>query len=98
MSKEVLRKGGNVDGGWERDVRDEVLMGLVYRARTDQEFKRNVRAALDKLLIDEYGYDLTEAELQLCREFWSESLSLSEEELDRRLRELADPIGPIRGI
>ena len=70
-------------------------MGLVYRARTDDEFRRNARAALDRLLNDVYGYDLNEAELQLCRTFWCNTVDLSEEELDRELSELADPItGP----
>ncbi len=79
------------------EVRDEVLMGLVYRARTDPEFKRNVHAAFDRLLIDEYRYDLTEEQLKICRDFWRNTLDLTEEELDQRLRDL-DPAGPVRGI
>ena len=38
----------------QEPVRDEVLMGLVYRARTDPEFRRNARNALDRLLVDVY--------------------------------------------
>lgn len=85
---EAPKKGDDV----EEPVRDEVLMGLVYRARTDPEFKRNIRAALDRLLIDEYRYDLTEEELAMCRDFWSQTVGLTDEELDERLAALADPI------
>jgi hypothetical protein len=76
----------------EDRVRDEVLMGLVYRARTDQEFKRNVRAALDRLLIDKYHYDLNEEELEAIREFWCETMNLTDRQLDERLGSHADPI------
>ncbi len=82
----------------ERPVRDEVLMGLVYRARTDPEFKRNFRSAVDRVLLNEYRYDLTEEELEACRDFWCETVGMNEEQLDRRLGELADPIAPKRGI
>jgi hypothetical protein len=86
-------KGGDV----EEHVRDEVLMGLVYRARTDPEFKRNVRAALDRLLIDVYRYDLTEEELKLCRDFWCKTLDFTDYQLDEELASYADPISK-RGI
>ncbi len=76
----------------QEPVRDEVLMGLVYRARTDPEFKRNARNALDRLLIDVYRYDLTEEELALCREFYAETVGMTDHQLDERLAVLADPI------
>jgi hypothetical protein len=86
--EEASEKGGDV----QESVRDEVIMGLVYRARNDPEFKRNVRAALDRLLIKEYHYDLTEEELELCRDFWCQAHDMTDEELDERLASLADPI------
>ncbi len=79
----------------QESVRDEVLMGLVYRARTDPEFRRNARNALDRLLIDVYRYDLTEEELAACREFHARTVDLTDEELDK---ELADAAGPAEGI
>lgn len=82
----------------ERPVRDEVLMGLVYRARTDPEFRRSVRSALDKVLTEEYRYELTEEELEVCRDFWCETVGMNEQQLDYRLGELADPISPAEGI
>ncbi len=91
---EESRNGGNVD----RPVRDEVLMGLVYRARTDPQFKRNLRSAVDRVLLSEYRYDLTEEELEACRAFWCETVGMNEEQLDDKLGELADPIEPTRGI
>jgi hypothetical protein len=78
------------------DVRDEVLMGLVYRARTDPEFKRRARRDLEGALW-EYRYQLTEEELRACRQFHADTQHLTNEELDQRLAGLADPIG-IRGI
>src|SRR5829696_5329606 len=88
--REESRNGGNV----ERPVRDEVLMGLVYRARTDPEFKRSFRSAVDRVLLNEYRYDLTEEELEACRAFWCEIVGMNEEQLDYRLGELADPMEP----
>jgi hypothetical protein len=93
-NEEAFEKGGKV----ERPVRDEVLMGLVYRARTDVEFKRNVRSALDRVLLSEYRYDLTEEELEACRAFWCETVDMNEEQLDDKLGQLADPLEPKRGI
>jgi hypothetical protein len=87
--------GGNVEG----PIRDEVLMGLVYRARTDLEFRRSFRSAVDRVLLNEYRYDLTEEELEACRAFWCETVGMNEEQLDHRLAELADPIDrPTEGI
>ena len=83
----------------EDPIRDEVLMGLVYRARTDLEFRRSFRSAVDRVLLNEYRYDLTEEELEACRDFWCETVGLSEVQLDHRLAELADPIDrPTEGI
>ena len=82
----------------ERPVRDEVLMGLVYRARTDVEFRRSFRSAVDRVLLNEYRYDLTEEELEACRDFWCEIVGVTEEQLDYRLAKLADPLEPTRGI
>jgi hypothetical protein len=80
-------------------IRDEVLMGLVYRARTDLEFRRSFLSAVDRVLLNEYRYDLTEEELEACRDFWCETVGLNEEQLNHRLAELADPIDrPTEGI
>jgi hypothetical protein len=71
---------------------------LVYRARSDLEFKRSFRSAVDRVLLNEYRYDLTEEELEACRDFWCDTAGMNEEQLDRKLAELADPIEPTRGI
>ncbi len=86
--RERYRKGDNMQ---EDNVRDEVLMGLVYRARTDPEFKRQARYDIEGAL-SEYRYDLTEAELDACRMFHEETQNMTDEELDQRLAGLADPI------
>ena len=78
----------------EDNVRDEVLIGLVYRARTDPEFKRQARYDIEGAL-REYRYDLTEAELDACRKFYEETQDMTDEELDQRLAGLT---GPIRGL
>jgi hypothetical protein len=80
----------------EDDVRkDEVLMSLVYRARWDPKFKRRARADLEGTLIDDYRYELSDEELEACRRFWEVIEGpprLSDEELDKKLATLADPI------
>ncbi len=85
--EEASEKGDDV----EDSVRDEVLMGLVYRARTDPEFKRSFRSAVDRVLLNEYRYDLTEEELKMCRDFWCQTVGLTDRELDEKLAELASP-------
>lgn len=89
-----LKKGDKV----ENSRLDEVLMGLVYRARTDPAFKYAVRNSnpdrLEQVLRREYRYDLTEDELERCKLFarMAADEGWSEEELDARLQDYADPI------
>lgn len=71
-------------------------MGLVYRARTDPEFKRQARYDIEGAL-REYRYDLTEAELDACRNFHERTQGMTDEQLDQELAGLADPIHK-RGI
>ena len=74
---------------WDRH--DEMLMGLVYRARWDEQFRKeiheNPRAALAG-----YGYYLTEAEMDAVMAFYNDVKDLSDAELNERLAGLADPI------
>ena len=63
--------------GVEVLIRDEALVGLVNRLRTDPEFKRRARTDLEGTL-SEYGYELTREELSAAKEF------------HRRTREMSD--------
>jgi hypothetical protein len=74
------------------NVRDEVLMGLVSRAITDPEFKRRARRDVEEALW-EYRYQLTDEELEVCKEFFQGTKDLTNEELDRRLAQLSSERG-----
>jgi hypothetical protein len=74
------------------NVRDEVLMGLVSRAITDPEFKRRARRDVEGALW-EYRYQLTDEELEVCKEFFQGTKDLTNEELDRRLAQLSSERG-----
>jgi hypothetical protein len=80
----------------EADVREEVLMGLVYRARTDPEFKHKAKNDLEGTLIREYQYNLTQAELDLCGQFRGIVADMTEEQLDQELARRADPVTDYR--
>ena len=82
------REGSVVEEG----IRDEVLMGLVYRARTDRLFRRKAVEDLEATLITQYHYDLTEEELEACRAFHRDVAGLNDAELDERLASYAEPI------
>jgi hypothetical protein len=75
----------------DRDRHDEMLMGLVYRARWDERFRKkahkNPREALDT-----YRYKLTEAEMEAVIDFHAQVANLSDRELKKRLAAEADPI------
>lgn len=68
----------------EELIRDEVLVDLVDRARTDPEFKRKARMDLDGTL-SEYGYELTREELAAAKEFHRRTQGMSDAELNRAL-------------
>jgi hypothetical protein len=68
----------------EELIRDEVLVDLVDRARTDPEFKRKARINLDGAL-SEYGYELTREELAAAKEFHRRTQGMSDAELNRAL-------------
>jgi hypothetical protein len=68
----------------EELIRDEVLVDLVDRARTDPEFKRKARIDLDGTL-SEYGYELTREELAAAKEFHRRTQGMSDAELNRAL-------------
>ncbi len=63
--------------GAEVLIRDEVLMDLVNRVRTDPEFKRKARADLEGTL-SEYGYELTSEELAAAKEFHQRTQGMSD--------------------
>ena len=63
--------------GVEMLIRDEVLMDLVNRVRTDPEFKRRARADLEGTL-SEYGYELTGEELAAAKEFHRRTQGMSD--------------------
>ncbi len=75
----------------DRDRHDEMLMGLVYRARWDEQFRKeaykNPREALAT-----YSYYLTEAEMEAVIDFHSQLGNISDDELKNRLAAEADPI------
>jgi len=75
----------------DRDRHDETLMGLVYRARWDEQFRKkayeNPREALAT-----YSYYLTEAEMDAVINFHSRLGKISDDELKDRLAAEADPI------
>jgi hypothetical protein len=75
----------------DRDRHDEMIMGLVYRARWDERFRKefheNPREALAT-----YSYYLTEAEMDAVMAFYNDVKDLSDAELNERLAGLADPI------
>ncbi len=73
--------------GAEVLIRDEVLMDLVDRVRTDPEFTRRARADLEGTL-SEYGYKLTEEELAAAKEFHRRTRGMSDARL---IQELAGP-------
>jgi hypothetical protein len=68
----------------EELTRDEVLVDLVDRARTDPEFKRKARINLDGTL-SEYGYELTREELAAAKEFHRRTQGMSDAEVNRAL-------------
>ena len=68
----------------EELIRDEVLVDLVDRTRTDPEFKRKARVDLDGTL-SEYGYELTREELAAAKEFHRRTQGMSDAELNRAL-------------
>ena len=65
-------------------IRDEVLMDLVDRARTDPAFKRKARVDLEGTL-SEYGYKLSREELAAAKEFHRRTQGMSDAELNRAL-------------
>ncbi len=73
--------------GAEVLIRDEVLMDLVDRVRTDPEFTRRARTDLEGTL-GEYGYELTGEELAAAKEFHRRTQGMSDA---RFVQELAGP-------
>ena len=70
--------------GVEVLIRDEVLMDLVDRVRTDPEFKRRARADLEGTL-SEYGYELAVEELEAAKEFHRRTRGMSDAQFIRAL-------------
>lgn len=80
----------------DNGLRNEVLTGLVYRARTDSAFRSAARNSdperLEQILVGEYRYELNSDELELCKNFARLAVEWSEQELDEQLAVLADPV------
>jgi hypothetical protein len=75
----------------DRDRHDEMLMGLVYRARWDERFRREVHKNPREALAG-YSYYLTEAEMEAVIDFHRQVENLSDDDLKNRLAAEADPI------
>jgi hypothetical protein len=75
----------------DRDRHDEMLMGLVYRARWDERFRKEAHENPREALA-EYSYYLTEAEMEAVIKFHREVENLSDDDLKNRLAAVADPI------
>jgi Ribosomally synthesized peptide prototyped by Frankia Franean1_4349. len=65
-------------------MRDEVLMDLVDRALSDEEFRSRAKDDPEGTLAA-YGYELTDEELGAVKEFQSQVAGLSDEELEQAL-------------
>ena len=65
-------------------MRDEVLMSVIDRAVGDDDFRQRAQRDPEATLRDE-GYDLTDDEMAAVKEFQSEVLGLSDDELQARL-------------
>ena len=61
-------------------MRDEVLMELVDKAVDDEEFRTKARQDPEGTLRD-YGFDLTDEELQAVKDFQRETEGLSDADL-----------------
>lgn len=84
----------------EDNVRtDEVLMGLVYRARWDEDFRRAAHENPEETL-GQYRYHLTDEEMAAVMGFYEQVKDLTDEELNERLAQEADPItgGLVEGV
>jgi hypothetical protein len=73
------------------DYHDEMIMGLVYRARWDEQFRKNAHENPEETLA-EYRYHLTDTEMAAVMAFYNDVKDLSDAELNERLAGLADPI------
>ena len=65
-------------------MRDEVLMDLVDRALSDEQFRTAAKEDPERALAD-YGYDLDEDELEAVKELQSQVAGLDDAELERAL-------------
>jgi hypothetical protein len=65
-------------------MRDEVLTGLVDKAMTDAEFRRDAITSLDGTLAA-HGYELQPDELEAVREFHGQVAGKSEAEVEEFL-------------
>jgi hypothetical protein len=69
----------------EDDVqKEEMLWGLVYRARWDEEFRHGMHKNPEETLA-EYRYHLTDEEMAAVKAYHEEVIGMSDEELNERL-------------
>lgn len=68
----------------EGSIRDDVLIRLVDRAMSDEEFRRRAQADPEGTLRAE-GFDLNDEELSAVKEFQEQVAGLSDEELQRAI-------------
>ena len=75
----------------DNDYHDEMIMGLVYRARWDEQFRENAHQN-PRVALSAYGYHLTDTEMDAVMAFYNDVKNLSDADLNERLAGLADPI------
>jgi len=86
--KGEFRKGGDVE---DNDRHDMMLMGLVYRARWDEDFRRAAHENPEETLA-QYRYQLTDSEMAAVMAFYEDVKDLTDEDLNRELANRAGPL------
>ena len=67
-------------------MRDDVMMKLVDKAMSDEDFRRRAQADPEEALRAE-GFELEDDELEAVRAFQSETAGMSDDELNRAIAE-----------
>ena len=65
-------------------MRDDVMMQLVDKAMSDEDFRRRAQEDPEEALRAE-GFELEDDELEAVKSFQSETAGMSEDELNRAL-------------
>ena len=67
-------------------MRDDVMMQLVDRAMSDEDFRRRAQEDPEETLRAE-GFELEDDEIEAVKSFQSETMGMSDEELNRAIAE-----------